>query len=101
MMPGCVRTWADFQVHIDRLFCSLLRILLTLTIAKTHVRKAAKELDVQTGYIYLPGQEEKLYEDSDMGPEFRQRRQYVLGHLKGETGQAGLTPSQFLLHHRR
>ncbi|KAJ4304365.1 hypothetical protein N0V88_001978 [Collariella sp. IMI 366227] len=28
------------------------------------------------GIIYLPGQEEKLYEDSDMGPEFRQRRHF-------------------------
>jgi Xaa-Pro dipeptidase len=37
----------------------------------------AKELGVKSGIIYLPGQEEKFYEDSDMGPEFRQRRQYV------------------------
>lgn len=32
---------------------------------------------MKSGIIYLPGAEEKLYEDSDMGPEFRQRRQYV------------------------
>ncbi len=42
--------------------------------AKTHARKVAKELGVKYGLIYLPGQEDKLYEDSDMGPAFRQRR---------------------------
>ena len=42
--------------------------------AKSHARKVAKELGVKSGIIYLLGQEEKLYEDSDMGPEFRQRR---------------------------
>jgi Xaa-Pro dipeptidase len=47
-------------------------------VAKTHARKVAKELGVKAGIIYLPGQEEKFYEDSDMGPEFRQRRQYVV-----------------------
>jgi Xaa-Pro dipeptidase len=46
-------------------------------VAKTHARKVAKELGVKDGIIYLPGQEEKFYEDSDMGPKFRQRRQYV------------------------
>lgn len=46
--------------------------------AKTHARKVAKKLGVKSGIIYLPGQEEKFYEDSDMGPEFRQRRQYVM-----------------------
>ncbi|KAL2024407.1 hypothetical protein VTK56DRAFT_8218 [Thermocarpiscus australiensis] len=49
--------------------------------AKTHVRKVAKELNAETGLIYLPGQEEKLYEDSDQSSEFRQRRYfyYVAG----------------------
>ncbi|GAB1320475.1 hypothetical protein MFIFM68171_10685 [Madurella fahalii] len=44
--------------------------------AKTHAKKVAKELGVQSGLIYLPGQVEKRYEDSDMGPEFRQRRHF-------------------------
>jgi Xaa-Pro dipeptidase len=34
----------------------------------------AKEMGVKSGLIYLLGQEEKLFEDSDMSPEFRQRR---------------------------
>ncbi|KAK4157945.1 putative Xaa-Pro aminopeptidase [Chaetomidium leptoderma] len=36
----------------------------------------AKELGVRTGVLYLAGQEQQLYEDSDMGPEFRQRRHF-------------------------
>ncbi|KAL2131026.1 hypothetical protein VTI74DRAFT_5616 [Chaetomium olivicolor] len=44
--------------------------------AKTHARKVANELGVKNGVIYLPGQVEELYEDSDMGPEFRQRRYF-------------------------
>ncbi|KAK0621333.1 putative Xaa-Pro aminopeptidase, partial [Bombardia bombarda] len=44
--------------------------------AKAHAQKVAKELGVQNGLIFLPGQEEKLYEDSDMGPEFHQRRHF-------------------------
>jgi len=49
--------------------------------AKLHARKVAKELDVPSGLIFLPGQLEKTYEDSDMGPAFRQRRYfyYVTG----------------------
>ncbi|KAK3898882.1 Creatinase/Aminopeptidase P, partial [Staphylotrichum tortipilum] len=38
--------------------------------AKTHARRVAKELGVKSGLIYLLGQEEKLYEDSDMSPDF-------------------------------
>ncbi|KAK4237913.1 hypothetical protein C8A03DRAFT_34108 [Achaetomium macrosporum] len=38
--------------------------------AKAHAREVAKELGVKDGIMYLPGQEEKLYEDSDMGPNF-------------------------------
>ncbi|KAK3313891.1 peptidase M24, structural domain-containing protein [Apodospora peruviana] len=44
--------------------------------AKTHAQKVAKELGVQNGLIFLPGQTEKLYEYSDMGPGFRQRRHF-------------------------
>ncbi|KAH6849750.1 putative Xaa-Pro aminopeptidase [Chaetomium sp. MPI-CAGE-AT-0009] len=44
--------------------------------AKTHARKVAHELGVKQGLIYLPGQDEKYYEDSDMGPTFRQRRYF-------------------------
>ncbi|KAK0711272.1 peptidase M24, structural domain-containing protein [Lasiosphaeris hirsuta] len=44
--------------------------------AKTHAQKVAKELGVQSGLIFLPGQDDKNYEDSDMGPGFRQRRYF-------------------------
>ncbi|KAK0722850.1 peptidase M24, structural domain-containing protein [Lasiosphaeria miniovina] len=44
--------------------------------AKAHAQKVAKELGVQSGLIFLPGQDEKLYEESDEGPEFRQRRHF-------------------------
>ncbi|KAK4106487.1 hypothetical protein N658DRAFT_512329 [Parathielavia hyrcaniae] len=44
--------------------------------AKTHARKVARELGVKCGVVYLVGQEEKVYEDSDQGPEFRQRRYF-------------------------
>ncbi|KAK3302179.1 peptidase M24, structural domain-containing protein [Chaetomium strumarium] len=44
--------------------------------AKTHARKVAKELGVTDGMIYLAGQKEQLYEDSDIGPAFRQRRHF-------------------------
>ncbi|KAL2271610.1 hypothetical protein VTJ83DRAFT_981 [Remersonia thermophila] len=44
--------------------------------AKEHARKVAKELGVDSGIIFLPGQVEKLYEDSDMTFEFRQRRYF-------------------------
>ncbi|OAA68129.1 peptidase [Niveomyces insectorum RCEF 264] len=48
--------------------------------AKLHARKVAKELGVSDGLIYLPGLPSQLYEDSDMGPAFRQRRYfYYLG----------------------
>lgn len=43
-------------------------------LAKLHARKVAKELGVEEGLIYLPGLPTPLYEDSDMGPLFRQRR---------------------------
>lgn len=44
--------------------------------AKTHAQKVVKELGVQSGLIFLPGQDDKSYEDSDMGPAFRQRRYF-------------------------
>lgn len=44
--------------------------------AKLHAKKVAKELGVQNGVVFIPGQEDKRYEDSDMGPEFRQRRYF-------------------------
>lgn len=49
-------------------------VALTHRSAKTHARKVAAELGAKHGLVFLPGQEDKLYEDSDMGPEFRQRR---------------------------
>ena len=42
--------------------------------AKEHAKKVAKELGARDGLIYLLGQESQRYEDSDMAPEFRQRR---------------------------
>ncbi|CAK7206414.1 hypothetical protein SEUCBS139899_009206 [Sporothrix eucalyptigena] len=44
--------------------------------AKLHAQKVAKELGVKEGLIYLPGLPTQLYEDSDMGPQFRQRRYF-------------------------
>ncbi|KAI2626712.1 metallopeptidase family M24-domain-containing protein [Hypoxylon sp. NC1633] len=44
--------------------------------AKLHARKVAKELGVDNGLIYLPGQLESTWEDSDQGPPFRQRRYF-------------------------
>ncbi|KAL8370853.1 hypothetical protein RB595_000951 [Gaeumannomyces hyphopodioides] len=51
--------------------------------AKTHARKVAKELNVQSGLLYLPGLPTQHYEDSDMGPAFRQRRYFF--YLTGST----------------
>ncbi|KAL1875753.1 hypothetical protein VTK73DRAFT_9814 [Phialemonium thermophilum] len=44
--------------------------------AKEHARKVAAELGADHGVIYLVGQTSQLYEDSDMAPEFRQRRYF-------------------------
>ncbi|CAK7566916.1 MAG: hypothetical protein SEPTF4163_004870 [Sporothrix epigloea] len=44
--------------------------------AKLHAQKVAKELGVKEGLIYLPGLPTQLYEDSDMGPQIRQRRYF-------------------------
>ncbi|KAI8628580.1 metallopeptidase family M24-domain-containing protein [Xylariaceae sp. FL1651] len=44
--------------------------------AKLHARKVAKELGSQEGIIYLPGQWDVNWEDSDQGPPFRQRRYF-------------------------
>ncbi|KAI1453592.1 metallopeptidase family M24-domain-containing protein [Annulohypoxylon moriforme] len=44
--------------------------------AKHHARKVAKELGTDNGLIYLPGQLESTWEDSDQGPPFRQRRYF-------------------------
>ena len=43
-------------------------------LAKLHARKVAKELRLNHGLIYLPGEPARLFEDSDQGPAFRQRR---------------------------
>jgi Xaa-Pro dipeptidase len=49
--------------------------------AKSHARKVVTELAKttpisvrQNGVIYLPGEPSRLFEDSDQGPKFRQRR---------------------------
>ncbi|KAI1810913.1 metallopeptidase family M24-domain-containing protein [Poronia punctata] len=44
--------------------------------AKLHARKVAKALGAREGLIYLPGQWEANWEDSDQGPPFRQRRYF-------------------------
>ncbi|KAG5983325.1 hypothetical protein E4U55_000253 [Claviceps digitariae] len=44
--------------------------------AKQHARRVAHELDVTEGLIYLPGQPERLLEDSDQPRVFRQRRYF-------------------------
>ncbi|KAI3337624.1 Creatinase/aminopeptidase [Xylariaceae sp. AK1471] len=43
---------------------------------KLHARKVAKALGSQDGIIYLPGQWDVNWEDSDQGPPFRQRRYF-------------------------
>ncbi|KAL7626572.1 hypothetical protein AAE478_003344 [Parahypoxylon ruwenzoriense] len=44
--------------------------------AKLHARRVAEELGAENGIIYLPGQLESTWEDSDQGPPFRQRRYF-------------------------
>uniref|UniRef100_L2FV31 Xaa-Pro aminopeptidase n=1 Tax=Colletotrichum fructicola (strain Nara gc5) TaxID=1213859 RepID=L2FV31_COLFN len=44
--------------------------------AKLHARKVAAELNVSDGLVFLPGEPSREYEDSDMGPAFRQRRYF-------------------------
>ncbi|KAI0468273.1 peptidase M24, structural domain-containing protein [Xylaria cf. heliscus] len=44
--------------------------------AKLHARKVAKALRAREGVIFLPGQWETNWEDSDQGPPFRQRRYF-------------------------
>ncbi|TDZ23511.1 putative Xaa-Pro aminopeptidase [Colletotrichum orbiculare MAFF 240422] len=44
--------------------------------AKLHARKVAAELNVSDGLVFLPGEPSRSYEDSDMGPTFRQRRYF-------------------------
>ncbi|KAI1820986.1 peptidase M24, structural domain-containing protein [Xylaria intraflava] len=44
--------------------------------AKLHARKVAKALGSPDGIIYLPGQWDVNWEDSDQGPQFRQRRYF-------------------------
>ncbi|KAJ0160386.1 putative Xaa-Pro aminopeptidase [Colletotrichum tanaceti] len=44
--------------------------------AKLHARKVAAELNAADGLVFLPGEPSRSYEDSDMGPTFRQRRYF-------------------------
>ncbi|OHE93798.1 metallopeptidase family M24 [Colletotrichum orchidophilum] len=44
--------------------------------AKLHARKVAAELNASDGLVFLPGEPSRSYEDSDMGPTFRQRRYF-------------------------
>ncbi|KAK9775688.1 putative Xaa-Pro aminopeptidase [Seiridium cardinale] len=43
---------------------------------KEHAKKVAQQLGVDHGIIYLPGQLEQAWEDSDMEAPFRQRRYF-------------------------
>ncbi|OLN85786.1 putative Xaa-Pro aminopeptidase [Colletotrichum chlorophyti] len=45
-------------------------------LSKLHARKVAAELNVSNGLVFLPGEPSRSYEDSDMGPTFRQRRYF-------------------------
>ena len=47
-----------------------------MPLAKQHARSVAKQLGVETGLIYLIGQPERTYEDSDLSVIFRQRRYF-------------------------
>ncbi|KAI0481052.1 metallopeptidase family M24-domain-containing protein [Xylariaceae sp. FL0804] len=49
--------------------------------AKLHARRVAQKLGASEGLVFLPGQLESTWEDSDQGPPFRQRRYfyYVTG----------------------
>ncbi|KAI0437669.1 Creatinase/aminopeptidase [Xylaria telfairii] len=49
---------------------------MSLTHSKLHARKVAKALGSQEGIIFLPGQWDVNWEDSDQGPPFRQRRYF-------------------------
>ncbi|KAJ6789833.1 hypothetical protein PWT90_08696 [Aphanocladium album] len=44
--------------------------------AKNHARKVAHELGVDQGIIYLVGEPERRFPDSDQGPKFRQQRYF-------------------------
>ncbi|KGQ09610.1 putative Xaa-Pro aminopeptidase [Beauveria bassiana D1-5] len=44
--------------------------------AKNHARKVAQELGVDKGIIYLVGEQERRFPDSDQGPKFRQHRYF-------------------------
>ncbi|KAI0875063.1 peptidase M24, structural domain-containing protein [Hypoxylon argillaceum] len=49
---------------------------LLLVLAKLHARKVAEALGSKEGVVYLPGQWDVNWEDSDQGPPFRQRRYF-------------------------
>jgi Xaa-Pro dipeptidase len=49
-------------------------VMLTTVAARRHAKKVAKELGAKDGLIYLPGKPTLEYEDSDMTPDFRQRK---------------------------
>lgn len=50
--------------------------MFTIIVAKQHARRVAAHLRSPEGLIYLESEPTKYFEDSDMGPEFRQRRYY-------------------------
>lgn len=62
------------RLHQHYYIYSTYKDILTYLPAKLHARKVAKELGTDTGLIFLPGQLESTWEDSDQGPPFRQRR---------------------------
>jgi Xaa-Pro dipeptidase len=47
-----------------------------VVLAKQHARRVQEKLGVETGLIYLPGQQSKTNDDSDMPAPFRQLRYF-------------------------
>jgi Xaa-Pro dipeptidase len=57
----------------------VLRIIgigINIVAAKQHARRVQEKLGVETGLIYLPGQQSKRNEDSDMPAPYRQLRYF-------------------------
>ncbi|KAJ4144423.1 hypothetical protein LMH87_003307 [Akanthomyces muscarius] len=63
--------------------------------AKNHARKVAHELGVDKGIVYLVGEPERLFPDSDQGPKFRQQRYFY--YLSG-VDYAGCTVTYDIAH---
>ncbi|KAK8031141.1 hypothetical protein PG990_000875 [Apiospora arundinis] len=73
-----METAVDYDVvsidEFDALAIEIRTPLSTKYPAKAHAKKVSRQLGVQSGLVYLPGKGVSQWEDSDMGPPFRQRR---------------------------